>query len=102
MTIRFAAAASRHQRIIGRVFRARLRLAAANDNGGTAVHDRILVDALRLFARHGLHAAAHARDEAASAHEAGDAERRERWLAVCRTLDRRMAARLATRTAGTP
>ena len=69
---------------------------AVNDNaeewcGSWPQESAALDTALRLFAAHGFSAAARARDAAAIAEGSGDADRAGFWLAVCRTLDRRMA-----------
>lgn len=50
--------------------------------------------ALRHFARHGLGAAREARREAERAFFAGDRERYDWWLGICRTLDARIARSL--------
>ena len=68
---------------------------AANDNGG-ARDDPALADALRFFAQKGLAAAEEAGLEARRAFFEGRREDYRRWLTICRTLDRRMAARAAS------
>lgn len=76
-------------------------LRAANDNpAGTAEADAVLAAALRLFAANGLSAAARAEELVLDAIEAGDREAEQRWLAVCRTLDRPRAVRLLARLRG--
>lgn len=65
-----------------------LRPSAANQNGRD---ERMLTEALRHFAIHGLSAARHARANAEAARLAGDGKACEWWIAVCRQLDRRMA-----------
>lgn len=96
MSIHFAAARSplaalinpaRHGGIVGR---------AANDNGGPAVHLQLRA-ALRHFAEHGLGAATVARKNAEQAFFGGDRQSYLHWLAICRTLDRRMALVLSAR-----
>ena len=67
---------------------------AANDNGEAEVSDRLLHAALRHFAQHGLGAAREARDQAEKAFFAGDRTAYDWWIAICRTLDRRIAAQL--------
>lgn len=67
---------------------------AANDNAARHGHDPVLRDALKHFARHGLGAAEVARQEAERAFFAGERDSYRHWLAICRTLDRRMAAAL--------
>lgn len=95
MTIRLATPpASRALLLLGKT---RLRMAtvrAANDNGVAGSTDRMLHAALRQFARHGVGAAEHARRQAERAFFKGDSETYRWWLGICRTLDRRMAARL--------
>lgn len=68
--------------------------AAANDNGGLPENDLLLNAALRHFAKHGISAAHAARAQAEAAFFAGDRAGYDWWLAICRTLDRRMAARI--------
>ncbi|HKT84522.1 MAG TPA: hypothetical protein VJQ77_00390 [Novosphingobium sp.] len=65
---------------------------AAND-------ERVLVEALRHFARHGISAAIHARANAEAAHAADDGEAYDWWISICRQLDRRMADAFARRMA---
>lgn len=72
---------------------ARLHMQAANDQ-------RLLAEALRHFARHGLSAAAHARANAEAARAAADDEACQWWISICRQLDRRMADALTHRIAG--
>ena len=67
---------------------------ASNDNGPAETSDRLLHAALRHFADHGLGAAREAREEAENAFFAGDREAYDWWIAICRTLDRRIAAQL--------
>lgn len=66
------------------------RALPANDNAG-GIADTMLHAALRHFARHGLAAAEHARQQAITAAEAGDRQTFEWWLDVCRALDRGVA-----------
>lgn len=63
---------------------------AANDNGGNLRSERVNA-ALRHFAKHGLAAAQHAREQAILAGKLGDKQSFEWWLDICRALDRRMA-----------
>ncbi len=76
---------------------------AANDNAAIAVDDQVMKAALRHFAEYGLGAARVARSKAESAFFAGDRAQYDWWLSLCRTLDRRLAAKtangLATRDA---
>lgn len=64
---------------------------AANDNAESGASDAMLEAALRHFAAHGLGAAHAARAEAEAAFLAGDRVTSDRWLGICRLLDRRMA-----------
>jgi hypothetical protein len=94
MTIHFAAAVDCRRAALG-LAQARVVLGhPANDNPVDATKKAVLHAALRHFAKHGLGAAAHARDAAEQAFFAGDRENYRRWLAVCRALDSRMAAGL--------
>lgn len=74
---------------------------AANDNHHGFTNDVLLRAALRHFAEHGLGAAEQARQSAERAFFAGDRADYDWWLAICRTLDRRMAAAVAARRART-
>ena len=70
---------------------------AANDNVADPRDDGLLRTALRMFADHGLGAAHRAQTEAEAAFFAGERERYRWWLAVTRTLDRKLAVELAGR-----
>lgn len=70
---------------------------AANDNGRALADDSLLKATLAHFAAHGLGAAQEACRLAAEALRAGDDAGHHHWLAVCRTLDRRMAQRARRR-----
>lgn len=72
-------------------------LLVANDNGTDPQGDALLRAALRLFADHGLGAGHRAQTEAEAAFFGGDRERYRWWLAVTRTLDRKLAVELAGR-----
>lgn len=98
MTLHFAAARSTARSPIARALQRRPLANPANDNCG-AGDDRLLHAALRHFAAYGLHAAREARKHAEQAFFAGDRERYDWWLGVCRTLDRRLAAQIEQRTA---
>jgi hypothetical protein len=118
MTIRFAAAFGGTCPVIMRKLCLSAPLGAANDNGRedppaamsqralaaysaqpsqgrapmqAANDQRLLTEALRHFARHGLSAAAHARSRAEAARSARDEEAFHWWISICRQLDRRMA-----------
>ncbi|WP_230206970.1 hypothetical protein [Novosphingobium sp. Gsoil 351] len=68
-----------------------------NDNGSDAQGDALLRAALRLFADHGLGAGHRAQSEAEAAFFHGDRERYRWWMAITRTLDRKLAVELAGR-----
>lgn len=70
---------------------------AVNDNGTDPRGDALLRAALRMFADHGLGAAHRAQSEAEAAFFSGNRERYRWWLAVTRTLDRKLAVELAGR-----
>ena len=72
-------------------------LGAANDNTADPQDDGLLRTALRMFAAHGLGAGHRAQTEAEAAFFAGERERYRWWLAVTRTLDRKLAVELAGR-----
>lgn len=107
MTVRFASANHPVRRLGWRAARRGLiapALArAANDKGragseadsGEARFDPLLTDALRHFAVHGLAAPEAAVDLAAEAASRDDADARDRWLAVTRMFDHRVAAKSA-------
>lgn len=101
MTIHFAAAI--HNAGSRRLTRAQARASLArpandndndNDKDGSTETDKMLHAALRQFAQHGIGAAAHARGQAERAFFAGDRDTYQWWLGICRTLDRRLAAKL--------
>ncbi|MEJ2410142.1 MAG: hypothetical protein P8Y48_12615 [Novosphingobium sp.] len=109
MTIRFAAAWGGTTPAIMRALCPSAPLGAVNDNHRMLTVRRIarrparviapvesdgeiLTAALRHFGRYGFAAAAKARSEAVVAHAAGDHQGRDRWIAICRQLDRRMAS----------
>jgi len=93
MTLRFAAARTPAASPLARVFARRAPGEAANDNGCETL-DHMLHAALRHFAEHGLGAAGDAHRRAEQAFFAGDRASYQWWLGVCRTLDKRLAARL--------
>lgn len=122
MTIRFAAAWGGKSPAIVRALCPSAPLSAVNDNHHrprghlaaavvaayapscshpqeAANDQRLLAEALRHFARHGLSAAAHARANAEAARASGDDETCRWWISICRQLDRRMADALANRIA---
>jgi hypothetical protein len=95
MTIHFAAARPSVSALGAYLFRPRIALQAANDNGEPLHNNGVLRDALMLFADYGLGAAEEASSRAERAFFAGDSEGYRRWLGICRTLDRRVAACIA-------
>lgn len=104
MTLHFAAARLATRSPIARALARRAPDRAANDNGtagaeGLSAGDAELHAALRHFAAHGLGAAHAAKLAAEQAHARGDREAYERWLGICRALDRRLAGQLARRHA---
>jgi hypothetical protein len=103
MSIRFAPSAS-HGRFpacapIVRALVSRAVDRAANDNRVNDEGDHMLRAALRHFAQHGLGAARAARVQAEKAFFAGDRQTYDWWIAITRTLDRRIALE-AERTLG--
>jgi hypothetical protein len=97
MSIRFAPACHGDASALARTLTIRRGLRAANDNAGAFGGDKLLGEALRHFARHGLGAAELARRNAEQAFFADDRDRYHHWLDICRLLDRRMAAAVAFR-----
>lgn len=95
MTIRIAATCTSGNPVIARNFWTPAPLYAANDNVDGIGSDAMLRTSLLHFARHGLGAAEHARQLAENAFFAGDRQEYRKWLAVCRSLDRRMASSVA-------
>lgn len=69
---------------------------AANDDLSDGEGEALLRAALRLFASHGLGAARHAQAAAQTAFFVGDRERYRWWLAITRTLDRKLAIELVS------
>lgn len=98
MTLHFAAARTPARSPIARALARGRAVLPANDNGlGDAAplaENELLAEALRHFAGLGIAAAHDAFDKARTALEAGRFEDFDRWSAICRTLDRRRAARL--------
>lgn len=82
-----------------RALAVRIAARAANDNGDGTSHGEVLRAALKHFAAYGLSAASDARDKARTAHFAGRRDDYRHWLAICRTLDRRMAVALSANLA---
>ena len=108
MPVHFAAARSTAHSPIARALARKALVRAANDNEGIddvpqtlgGAVDRVMRAALLHFAQHGLGAAQEARQQAEQAHHAGDDQSYQWWLGVCRTLDNRVASRLARKLSG--
>ncbi|MXO71436.1 hypothetical protein [Alteraurantiacibacter buctensis] len=95
MSIRFAAATrTPGPRMRPLQVRALARRQAANDNTLHQIRSAVLHAALGHFALHGLAAPRIAAELACAARVAGDADGHAWWLDICRTLDRRLAARI--------
>ena len=77
--------------LFSRIIVASKPLCAANDNTLGVSGDKVLKAALRHFAEHGLCAAEMARKNAERAFFSGDQPGYRWWLAICHTLDKRMA-----------
>ncbi|MXP09845.1 hypothetical protein GRI68_06600 [Altererythrobacter halimionae] len=71
--------------------------APANDGPPTRESEILLREALLHFAKSGLGAADAAREQAEAAFFAGDRERYDHWLGICRLLDARMARAVEAR-----
>lgn len=95
MTIHFAASRSPASSSLLRAAIRGVPMRAANDNAQDRSNDILLRAALRHFAEHGLGAAEQARINAEQAFFAGNRDEYRRWMEICRTLDRRMAAAAA-------
>ena len=67
----------------------------ANDDAPGDCEDRLLRAALVHFVQHGLGAAEAAFVEAEGAYASGDRAGAAMWTDICRTFDRRLAARLS-------
>lgn len=102
MTIRLAPATQGSHAAVSRWVHALLPARPANDNGCAQGDERMLWEALRHFADHGLHAALEAAESAQAALDAGDEEGFEWWLSICRMLDRPLGDRLARVAASNP
>lgn len=99
MSIRYRAARSALPGLAGRAAQRRVLTRANNDNPGEFDHEAVMREALRCFAEHGLGTLDAVAARAQAAHDAGDDAETRRWLAVCRTFDKRRAAALAARFA---
>ncbi len=100
MPIHFAAAENRSQPRLSRAQAKAAIMSPANDNASTAElqhNQKVLKAALRHFAANGMGAAQDAQARAERAFFKGDREGYQWWLAVCRTLDRRLAEALSSK-----
>lgn len=95
MTVHFAPARSPDRSPVARVLRRAPIVSVANDDGDGGHDAEILRAALEHFAQCGLGAAGSAAAFAVRDHALGDAAGHHRWLAICRTFDRRLAAKTA-------
>lgn len=96
MTLNLAAKRTSIKSPLARALARRAHVTAANDNAlmGSDLPpcDQAKFDeALRFFGKHGLGAAGEARKLAEQAFNAGDRRNYNRWLGICRILDRRLA-----------
>jgi hypothetical protein len=97
MSVFFAAARSTATSPVARVLTRCPVPLAANDMVVADARDQdVLHAALRHFGTHGLGAAHAAFSEAARARQIGDHSAGDRWSAICRMLDKRLDAALAT------
>jgi len=93
MSIRFAAAGSGECAIVARILTRPRLVQPANDSEPGLTRDALLRETLRHFATFGLQAAERARENAEAAYFDGRRGEYQHWLAICRTLDRRLAER---------
>lgn len=93
MTIRFAAAGNGECASVARYLGIAPLRNPANDLGGGISRDRLLRETLRHFAAYGIQAAERARENAEAAFFDGRKHDYHHWMAICRTLDRRLASR---------
>ena len=93
MTIHFAGSRRPARSPIARCLTLPRGMEACNDNGRAIADNALLRAALVHFAAHGLGAAAQARTQAEDAFLAGDEPAYRHWMAICRTLDRRVIQR---------
>jgi len=91
MPIHFAGSRRPAQSPLARCLALPLGMEACNDNGRAIADNAVLRAALTHFAEYGLGAATRARALAEDAFLAGDEATYRDWLAICRTLDRRVA-----------
>lgn len=100
MTIRIATSRRAYGQLANSLAGATMALLPVNDNEReTDGNDALLGEALRYFAKHGLRAAQSAADEAERARVAGDEPAHAWWAGICRTLDPRLADRIANEAA---
>lgn len=96
MTVHFAASRLAAHSPVARILQRHAPATPANDNFDVRADDELLHAALHHFARFGLGAAREARRHAEQAFFAGDRERYDWWLGICRKLDARLAKSLET------
>jgi hypothetical protein len=103
LTIRIATSRKAYGQLVNSLAGATMALLPANDNtpesDNDAGDDAMLGEALRYFAKHGLRAAQCAAEEAGEALAVGDDDAHDWWMAICRTLDPRLADRMANEAA---
>jgi hypothetical protein len=100
MSVSFAPVRSPDRLVAARLGRTTIPASPANDNGDDQADARVLDAALRHFAVHGLGAAVAACAEAEAHWQRGDRRAAENSLAICRTLDKRLARDLQMRLTG--
>lgn len=97
MPIHFAGSRRPARSLIARCLSRPTWVHGCNDNGeadgAPSVDTPLLRATLEHFAAHGMGAASEAFDMAETARQAGDTLAHHHWMTVCRTLDRRLAAR---------
>ncbi|MEY2942619.1 MAG: hypothetical protein RLY97_633 [Pseudomonadota bacterium] len=97
MSVRFAAAGNGECAIVAKYLTMPVLGPVANDCEPNMGRDTMLREALRHFAAHGLSAAQRAHEFAEQAYFAGQRDDYQHWMAICRSLDRRMADRSLAR-----
>jgi len=97
MSAKFAAIRATGPNPVARIVVRRAAVPAANDDACGNPDDERLRAALLHFAAHGLAAAQNAFDRAEHAIAVGDPHAAAKWTDICRVLDKRLAAGLASR-----
>jgi hypothetical protein len=95
MSIHFVASSTKPVSARVELCRSQMPMNAANDNGCGVGGERLLKAALRHFSEYGLGAAERARENAEAAFFSGNRAQYRWWMAICTSLDRRMAAAVA-------